>query len=403
MNSQWKSIQHRCRGRQIVIFGASEIGERTARRLGYPNVLALDTSPSMWGSSYGSLVAIQNPDLFLRSNNPKNFYFVICTTSFDQVATLLESFGLMESEDYSVSPVVGNLAPMVELEEFAGKFLIASGGPASVDPEFGGGLYELQVKRDERQLRKVMKGSFHGIRSFRDGYLLTEDERGLVYIDSSYKILHEVPLAVGCRPHGLAVSDSNDEVFIVGSHSECVFVVDGNLKIDRTLHFSGQSTRFGAAAHHINDICMSDDRLLVSMFSISGHWRIGNYDGGVVEVDSENGGLVGVLVNNLQLPHSVSIVETELFVLDSLNGRILNGVNHLVSQVPAFLRGLVVRENHYIVGGSRNRNLRQYRNSVQPVSIDSCVYVICKKEPIFRTISLDNRIPEIHCIIEIPD
>jgi DNA-binding beta-propeller fold protein YncE len=261
-------------------------------------------------------------------------------------------------------------------------------------------MYELQVDGGDHHLRKVMNGSFHGAKAFRDGYLLTEDERGVVHVDDSYRILQEVPLPVGCRPHGLAVSESTMEVFVVGSHSECVYVLDGNLNKKRTLCFSNQNLRFGAAAHHVNDVCMSEDRLLVSMFSISGHWRIGNYDGGVAEIDSNTGDLVGVLVDNLQLPHSVSIVDTELFVLDSLNGMILKGVNHVVSQIPAFLRGLVVGTNHYVIGGSRNRNLRQNLNSVRPVSIDSCIYVLSKDAAIYRTISLDNRIPEIHCVVE---
>ena len=57
--------------------------------------------------------------------------------------------------------------------------------------------------------------------------------------------------------------------------------------------------------HHVNDPFVYGDSLFISMFSFSGNWLSEVYDGGVMEIDLETNEIIGQVITNKWMPHSI--------------------------------------------------------------------------------------------------
>ena len=60
---------------------------------------------------------------------------------------------------------------------------------------------------------------------------------------------------------------------------------------------------------------MIGDSLYVSMFSISGNWRLGLYDGGIIEFDIDSLEFKNPVLRDRWMPHNPMIIGGKLFLL----------------------------------------------------------------------------------------
>src|SRR5690606_18396230 len=120
---------------------------------------------------------------------------------------------------------------------------------------------------------------------------------------------------------------------------------------------SQKRQRDGEPAHHINDVLAVGGSVYVSMFSLTGNWKRGIYDGGILEFDAETLQPVGPVANGLWMPHSIELVGDSMAVLDSLRGALLKNNLQEVGRFPGFMRGLSHDGRFFYIGQSRNRNL----------------------------------------------
>ena len=132
------------------------------------------------------------------------------------------------------------------------------------------------------------------------------------------------------------------------------------------------------------------------MFSLSGNYKRGFYDGGVCEIDILNKKITNKLYGNLTMPHSIKNFDGQITILDSLKGELLVGKEPLVA-FSGFSRGLSFDGVYYYIGQSRNRNFSLINEKKNNISIDNSILVYDKYNKISRNLYLP--ISEIHEVL----
>ena len=128
---------------------------------------------------------------------------------------------------------------------------------------------------------------------------------------------------------------------------------DIGLKITDEIFVSEKFARQGAPCHHVNDVCAIGSSLYVTIFSQTGNWKQDVFDGAVLEFDTRTHDIVGAVVTDLWMPHSVDFIEGSLTVLDSLRGQLKRENAVSVGQFPGFYRVLAYDGQYFYVGQTR--------------------------------------------------
>lgn len=134
------------------------------------------------------------------------------------------------------------------------------------------------------------------------------------------------------------------------------------------------------------------------MFSSTGNWKEGVFDGAVVEFDIETGKRVGNVISNLYMPHNVVNLNGGLCVLDSLRGHLLASNGEVEGTFPGFTRGVDFDGEFYLIGQSKNRNYSKVIGLSNNISIDCSIILFDPKRKVSRSLQLPLSIGEIHSI-----
>lgn len=381
----------------LIYFGSGEIGARTAKKFGLPN-WSVDNSPSLWGGSYGSLGDIRKPESIIGLGHKAKV--VICSAAETEIVIQLSRLGVPE-ENIVMSPYARSIAPAKRLYDIKMKVLIASGGPGSEETRSGGGLYLVSIDGDSIDQKKLYGSSSHGLVKMQSGEFIASTDEGLVKIDLQNNTISPFSkLPEGLRPHGIAYNESKEEFVVVGNSRDSIvsFSKEGALA-DMKPVLRG-SRMMGIPLHHINDVAYSNGALYLSMFSFTGSWKSGAYDGGIYAFDSESLEPLGPVVSGANMPHSVTFREEELWFCNSLPGLLTKGDREFELAYPTFARGLDFHENIAIVGASRNRNSRDnaLESGTQIREVNSGFYITLMDSGLSRFIAMAGLVPEIHAV-----
>lgn len=377
--------------RDLVFFGSGVIAEKSLKSK--PKFI-VDNNPDLVGGFFHG-IEIKSPDVLL--NRSDDFEVIICTTSVSDVKSQLEKLGYTWGKDASVSGYLEERLEIVELEDDNFELLVSSGLPSTATDDSGGGVYKIKEdNNDYPKIEKLYPGNIHGMIRYKDGIAISSQGEGIVILNSEYKVYSVIRLPDSSRAHGLRpfkdgwvfVSSYNDSIVGVSSQGETLF----------EYKFSEKREKFSSAQHHCNDLVILGDFAYVSMFSITGNWKKGIYDGGLVEVNLETGEMK-TLVNNLTMPHSVEFIDGSLRILNSFKGEVLTTNFETQFVLPGFVRGYDESDKYCFVGESKNRNFSRLNVSRSPVSVDSKITVIHKSKGFSRSIPLPKRLSEIHSLI----
>lgn len=392
--TSFAAIADAARSRDLVLWGAGNIADKTLRRIARVDGL-VDNNPNLQGQTQGGRT-IGKP-AGLEGLTPRPFV-VICTTSFREVSRQLAGYGYVPGRDFAVSPILNDLMIIDALESLDQTVLFTSGLPPQDDPEGGGGLYELVIEGPRHRFRKVFSGNFHGLRREGETFLAVEDERGLVRFTSDYEIVETLTLPEGARAHGVSWSEDGARLFVACSYLDAVLVLDRSGRELERIAVSGKRARSGSAQHHVNDLLVIGDSLYLSMFSLTGNWKRDVFDGGVLEYDLAGGAWIGAPVRDLWMPHSVEFVDGSLVVLDSLRGELRKNNARPTGRFPGFARGLAHDGARFFVGQSRNRNFSAVLGDSLNVAIDTLITVFDEHTKVSKSFALPSTVSEIHAI-----
>lgn len=379
--------------KKIVLFGAGQ-GHVVDESFTLKPVFIVDNNPDMQGTDYCGL-EVKSPSVL---DGKSNIYEVIvCTTSVSEVKRQLLSYGYTWGENARVADVLYEKSVIAELEDEKFCFLISSGLPSTATSFSGGGIHLVTEIGDFPDIQTIYKGDTHGLIPLENGgYAFTCQGEGIVCLDSEFNVVKTIPIRKGLRPHGLR--RYKNMWVVVCSLGDCILGVNDDAEEMFCYEFTSKIKTYETAQHHCNDVEIIGDTAYTSMFSVTGNWKRGVFDGGLIEVNLLNGNM-NVINNNLTMPHSITNVKGELFVLDSFKGKLLGNNFTEIAQLPGFVRGFDSSNSYYFVGESKNRNFSRLSTERSPVSIDSRITVINKEFKFCKSIPLPSRISEIHALI----
>ncbi len=393
-----QDVNKHIKGRSIIFFGAGNITEKTYRILIGKKVIGIvDNAKNLWGERQLE-VTIHSPE-FLETEEGKNSFIIICTTSFEEVSMQLEGLSFKPNLDFCVSPILNDLRIIDELETIEKKMLFSSGSPKQDSDSYGGGIYEMEVDGDSWKHKKVISGNCYGLIRFGDNFISVDQELGIFEFDNNYKITRSKELPKGMRAHGVDYSTKHKRFFVVGSYLDGVVALDEEFNILEKFSISHKYKRSNKPHHHCNDCCVVKDSLYVSMFSLTGNWKLDIFDGGVLEFDILTKEKVGPVIQDLWMPHNIKLIEGSLHVLDSLPGLLKTNNAKVIGDFPAFTRGLTHDGIFYFIGQSRNRNYSKNIGISKNVSIDAGIIVFDAHTKASRFLQLPPKISEIHAIL----
>ena len=393
----FQAIQKNLNGRSIVLFGAGAISTKTARKINHEYEFIVDNNPNCWNISQEGKEVL-NPSVL--KEKQKQYYVVICTTSFAEVATQLEKeFGFVSEEDFMVSPVLNDLRIISEIEHHKTKLLFTSGVPEEDDPRSGGGIYELTLEGHDYSYKKVYSGICYGLIHYKGNIISFDDKKGIIELDRDYNIIRSQELPLATRGHGVAYSESTHSFYIAASYKDSVIVLDESFQQTGEIKLSNKLEHEGAPAHHCNDLCIVDNSLYISMFSHSGNWKKDIFDGAVLEIDLMTQTVRGPVIQNLWMPHNIMFLDGSLVVLDSLRGELRKNNAQAVGKFPAFTRGLDFDGVYFYIGQSRNRNFSKNIGLSLNIAIDTGIVIFDETTKVSRTLQLPQKLSEIHAIL----
>ena len=376
--------------KQIVLFGSGHIAEKTL--LEKPEFI-VDNNPDLQGTTFQEL-EIKSPKILIGRSDI--YDVIVCTTSVSEVRAQLTSMGFVWGENAFVSQHLEERLEIADLEDELFECLISSGLPSDTTDLSGGGIF--QVKETENpypSIEKIYSGNTHGLIKHDDGFAVTSQGEGIIIFSENFEVKSTIPLPKSARAHGLRKYDDN--WIVVSSYGDCIICVDpfGN-ELFR-YHLSQKEKLYGSAQHHCNDLVLIDDFAYVSMFSVSGNWKRGRFDGGIVEINLKTGEMQSI-VNNLTMPHNVDFRDGNLLVLNSFQGQVLLNNFKVDGILPGFVRGYDETKKYRVLGESKNRNFSRLDTGRSPVSIDSRITIVHKERGFSRSIPLPKTISEIHAI-----
>jgi len=393
-----QDLNKNSKGKEIILFGAGPISEKTVRLLDGKKVNSIvDNAQNLWGKVELG-VEILAPETINKKNN---LFIIICTTSFSEVSDQLKDYGLKQDIDYCVSPILNDLRIINELESISKRMIFTSGSPKVDNPLYGGGIYELKVDADEWKYKKVISANCYGLIKFNDNFISVDTDMGIFEFDKDYRIIRSKKLPSGVRAHGVQYSKKYKNFYVVGSYYDGVLILDEGFNVIDNIKLSFKKERYGAPKHHCNDCLIVDDSLFISMFSITGNWQNDSFDGGIVEYDILTKEKIGPIVKNLWMPHNIQMIHGSMHVLNSLQGQLLTNNFQVIGEFPAFSRGLDYDGVFYYIGQSRNRNYSKNIGLSNNISIDAGIIIFDEHTKASRFLQLPPKISEIHSILVI--
>lgn len=374
----------------LVLFGSGHIAEKT---LSKKPAFIVDNNPDLQGSIYQGL-EVKSPKVLAAS--PEMYEVIICTTSVSEVRNQLISMGFVWGKNVFVSEYLEERLEIADLEDELFECLISSGLPSTTTDLSGGGVFRVKETEDPYPVvQKIYSGNTHGLIRYNDGFAVTSQGEGIILFSHNLEIKAIIPLPKNIRVHGLR--NYGDNWIVASSYEDCIICLDplGN-ELFR-YEFSDKYKEYGSAQHHCNDLVIVDDYAYVSMFSVSGNWKRGRFDGGIVEVNLKTGAM-HTIISSLTMPHNVDFRSGNLLVLNSFKGQLLMNDFKLNCLLPGFVRGYDETRKYRILGESKNRNFSRLDTGRSPVSIDSRITIVHKDRKFSRSIPLPKTISEIHAI-----
>jgi hypothetical protein len=350
----WHEVEARAAGRAVVLYGRSEDwAHKAISNSPLPVVAILDRDPTYHGSQYKNL-----PILGIEELSKLRDHFVVITASqFHGIVETLESFGFKAGEDFVCSPDFRDYHDLLELRSVSPTILISSSDYRDSSrarySKLGGGLYLLNT--ESGKLDSIYEGSTRQLVRINGGRLAVVDyvSRQLIILDSDLAVDKRVNLA-HANACGLAYSDHDGFLVIANSGRDTLSVYEvENWRLVKELTMG--TAWGGSGGHHLNDLTIDGSVLYASYFSWSGGFKQGIYDGGVAAWDLLNmeKGPTPIL-SNLWKPHSPTIIEGRVHILDSMRGQLRTGLPKPRVTLNAFVRGLDSVDGVLVIGHSED-------------------------------------------------
>ncbi len=370
----WNEINQRGKGKRIIFFGRGTWMGKTLNYLTNDGDYAVDNSKYEQGEIEKGL-KIYHPDK-LKEETWDDIFIIITTSAFYEVTTQLQNYGLIPGKHFCITPSLKDFNSISKVTSHDQTLYIAcSDSYLEGNLERGGGFYKYNTSSGE--LKKIINGLCHSIVDGKGCKYLIDDMVGIRILDEKFSTIDIIELPQKTRPHGIAFCPTRELIFISFTGHDSIGIYDANnhRKVEE-ISLSKKFEKLGIAQHHINDLCVIDDSLYVSMFSISGNWRLGLYDGGIIEFDIDSLEFKNPVLRDRWMPHNPMIIGENFFYCDSMRGTVNCGTWKTIIKLNGFVRGLAYDNEFFFVGHSMHRHIHRVEGSSHNISIDTGIYMV---------------------------
>lgn len=382
--------------KNIILFGAGYIAEKTFKHINKELVKGIvDNSVNLQGSRRKKILnlTVESAD----SINIKTDFVIICSTAIHAISEQLRKIGCIENSGFCASPLLENYIAIEKLEKLD-KSLIFSSGSAPSD-SLGGGLYKVDITHGKMNYKRLYSGFTFGILRYKGRILFVDTDKGVMELKSNEQIVKVADLPKDSRAHGISYNEEHDRFYISCSNLDSVLEYDTNFELLREFKLSSKKELTSVAQHHTNDNVSIGNSVYVSMFSSTGNWKTGMFDGVVAEFDLITGERLNDVITGLYMPHNVSYHNGTISVLDSLNGHLMADNGQITGTFPGFTRGIDFDGEFYYVGQSKNRNYSKVVGLSNNISVDCSIIVFDPTKKVSRSFQFPIEIGEIHSIL----
>ncbi len=365
MQEIWKSwieLKKIAETKKIILWGRSEDWvPKTTPKVKCEYII--DRNPAYIGTTFNGL-NVYLPEKLDEEKNDEIF-IVITGGVYESISDSLNDLNYIPGKHYCVTPEIKDWGLLQEIREYNKDIIVSCSDYSEKGKKryskMGGGIYIVNTR--DNSLEKKIGGHFRQIVKVRENYYVTEFVEKKVYVlDSDFKKIEVLETDQtpdksekpnGC---GIAYHERMDLIFVANAGSDTINVYEReNFKCIDTIHISDKFRKYGDGQHHINDISIANDSLLVSCFSISGNWKKGIMDGGMLSFDlNDYNRPFDVLARDLWMPHSVQYIDGNVCYLDSMRGDFWIGNKRIEGNFPGFARGLTYDGRFYYIGQSED-------------------------------------------------
>lgn len=391
-SSKWKSFQELSEiatKSPLVFWGASTWIEHTLQYLQLNDFGVLDNNQNNIGNLFLDKV-VEQPKTYLQKN--QDSYVVITTVNYHSVIDELHELGFVMGDDFCVSPVLNNRKPKDEFLSTNFDMLVSSPEHSATETS-GGGLY--LVNSIKGKTKKLITGKGRGLVEIEDGYAWMDMLQGIKILNRDFSQKKIIQLPKNSEGHGLWYDKKTRQLFVgfPGRDSVGIYNIDEE-RTHKEIFISEKWKNNKKDNHHVNDICVVDDSVYVSMFSFTGNWPLQAYDGGICEFNWQTGEKIGRVVSDIWMPHSVIRIGPNLTYLDSMRGRVVDMNHNVIGAFDYFIRGMDITGDCFAIGVSEHRYPENLPRGRLNIPLDAGVLIFNKQSKMSKLINM----PEINSV-----
>mgnify|MGYP001452192589 CR=1 FL=1 len=303
MDSIWKSwneVKDICKDKKVYLFGRSDdwIPKTAPKLTQYKELTIIDNNIAYENTKFYGLNVL-NPNVLLKENK-KDIYIIITAGPYESVSDDLISKGFKPSENFCCTPEIKDWGLLQYIRSYEREIIVSSSDytekSAKRHSKLGGGIYLCDTSTNN--IEKKVNGHFRQIIEIENLYYVVEYvEKKIYVINKKFEVIEKYDIDQTKekkeKPNccGIAYCKKRNLFFVINAGSDEVSIYEkNNFKYIDKIKFSEKYDKTGNGQHHINDLTVVDDDLIISYFSLTGAWKKGGMDGGVCEIniDSEN-------------------------------------------------------------------------------------------------------------------
>jgi len=358
----WAEISNITKNKEIILYGRSEDWlPKTLKKIKNVNYI-VDGNKIYNNTKYLDIEVFLPEKLFDKTNN-QDKYIIITSSLYFQIADTLIENGYVPGHDFCCCPEFKDYSDLENIKNLDKNILVSSSDylekSRARSSANGGGIYEYNLLECEYELK--IPGVYRQVDRLGNNFIGVEYVRGELHVfDKNYNIVHchNLDAANYC---GIACTDKL--ISIVNAASDSVTLLSSkDFSLLDKIHYA--DSKDTSSNHHLNDCCVNENKLYVTMFSNTGRWKNGIFDGALVEYDLDNlsqGPLV--LTDTAWMPHSPEFIDDEICYLDSMRGNLMTCNQYPTAHFDYFARGLDGDGRYYIVGASENMYTSRIKDS----------------------------------------
>ncbi len=390
----WEELNRKLIDSDFILFGQGPWALKTMNKLSKKPISILDNNISNSGTELQD-VDIKYPSKGIQHDS--KHLILITTVSYTDVMRQLESYGYTPGVDLFCSPVLVNNKITEDLKNNDQTLLFTCSDSGQFEAaDRGSGVYTFDIQK--QILSKHHSGRCQEIIKTDDFYYIAEEAIGVLCFNKNLELIKTYENPKGSAIHGLAYDATNNLLYVANTPLDAIMILDLNtgVYVDHIL-ISRENRKGEKYRHHINDLTFKDGSLYVSMFSFTGNWKEGIYDGGVLKIDPETKTAQGQVITNLWMPHSVDFINEELVVCDSMRGDVYRTSNRVMASFPGFIRGITHDGIYYYVAQSEHRYYDRLRGHQNVISVNCGIHVFDEVTRASRFYAF-NQLSNIHCV-----